>query len=92
MIIHQPGEAPDFRTRDFTPGTGGNYKYKLTPQLTVGEETLKYVGVKQRKCYFSSEKHLRFYRTYTYKNCLLDCLANITLQECICLPEYLPGK
>ncbi|KAJ9593061.1 hypothetical protein L9F63_027697, partial [Diploptera punctata] len=66
------------------------YNYKVIPQLTRASDTLRQVNIKQRSCYFSSEKYLRFFRKFTQKNCLFDCLANLTLEECKCFPRYLP--
>lgn len=39
----------------------------------------------RRKCYFDSERKLRFLKVYTQRNCELECLSNATLNSCGCV-------
>lgn len=44
----------------------------------------------RRKCYFDSERQLRFLKVYTQRNCELECLSNATLKTCGCVKFSLP--
>lgn len=44
----------------------------------------------RRRCYFESERKLRFLKVYTQRNCELECLSNATLQSCGCVKFFLP--
>ncbi len=44
----------------------------------------------RRKCYFHSERKLRFLKVYTQRNCELECLSNATLNLCGCVKFFLP--
>lgn len=39
----------------------------------------------RRKCYFDSERKLRFLKVYTQRNCELECLSNATRKACGCV-------
>lgn len=44
----------------------------------------------RRQCFFNSERKLRYLRTYTQRNCELECLANFTLAVCGCVRFSMP--
>lgn len=45
----------------------------------------------RRQCYFESERHLTYYKTYTQRNCELECFANFTIKKCNCSPFFMPS-
>ncbi|XP_037048477.1 pickpocket protein 28-like [Bradysia coprophila] len=51
---------------------------KLTPKLVV------------RQCYYGHERHLKYYKTYTQSHCESECLADYTLDQCGCVPYFMP--
>ncbi|PSN38575.1 Pickpocket protein 28, partial [Blattella germanica] len=92
LAIHNPAEVPDFAFQQYTATIGGLNTYRIYPRLTEVGTSVKGLSVEQRNCYFSHEKELTYYRTYTETNCIWDCLAITTLNTCGCLPDYIPDR
>lgn len=44
----------------------------------------------QRRCFFNSERRLRFYRVYSQSSCEVECLTNFTKIECECVKFSMP--
>lgn len=44
-----------------------------------------------RKCFYTHERQLRFFKFYTELNCESECLANFTLRECGCVTFSMPS-
>lgn len=44
----------------------------------------------RRQCFFNSERKLRYLKTYTQRNCELECLTNFTLAVCGCVKFSMP--
>lgn len=57
----------------------------LKPKFTTASQTLRKYNPNHRKCFFNSERKLRFYTIYTHNNCLHECLANYTKEICKCV-------
>lgn len=63
----------------------------VRPRIVLASNTIKHSYTpERRRCYFNSEKYLRYFRIYSKKNCEIECLANITASKCGCTPFWLP--
>lgn len=63
----------------------------VRPRVVLASDNIKTAyTAKQRRCYFNSEKKLRYFRIYSKRNCEIECLANITVAKCGCTPFWLP--
>ncbi|XP_055590908.1 pickpocket protein 28-like [Uranotaenia lowii] len=62
----------------------------ITPQLSHSTPKLKEFSSRQRRCFYNSERYLRFFRVYNLNNCLIECLVNATFKRCGCSPFFLP--
>ena len=71
---------------------GSEISFTVKPLQTESSDNLKYLKKKERECQFYDDVPLKYFKTYTQWNCKLDCLANMTIEACNCLPPYLPGK
>lgn len=62
------------------------------PELAIRCVTVSHslLNNSRRKCYFDSERKLRFLKVYTQRNCELECLSNDTLHKCGCVQFSLP--
>jgi amiloride-sensitive sodium channel len=58
------------------------------PSIIKADDDLKQVPASVRKCYFDDEKQLRFFKTYTQKNCEFECLSTVINRRCNCVPFY----
>ncbi|XP_054259726.1 pickpocket protein 28-like [Macrosteles quadrilineatus] len=62
----------------------------LTPLLLGSHPELANIPTRIRSCYFTDEKQLHFFKTYTYENCNFECTTLFTINECNCVPiEYM---
>ena len=91
MAIHDPKEAPDLLADGLIVKPNSEIFYSVKPEVTEASRDLGDLHLQYRGCHLDNENILRFYKHYTKRNCELDCLANITLDKCKCIPEYLPG-
>ncbi|KAJ4440577.1 hypothetical protein ANN_08722 [Periplaneta americana] len=91
-MLHSPVETPMIAQYGHLIGPGMEYRIIATPKITNSTRSLRFIKEKDRQCAFSSDRYLKYFRTYTQKNCVLECRANYTLQVCKCVPHYLPSK
>ncbi|KAJ9596122.1 hypothetical protein L9F63_012706 [Diploptera punctata] len=90
LLLHNPVETPKIADYGSLIAPSREYRIKIRPTITNSSRSLNYVKEAERQCVFSSQKYLKFYKTYTQKNCVLECEANYTLKVCNCVPYYLP--
>lgn len=46
----------------------------------------------ERRCYFETERQLKFFKRYSKTNCEVECLTNKTIDTCGCSLYWMPGK
>ncbi|XP_063918109.1 pickpocket protein 28-like [Zophobas morio] len=90
IIIHHPAEFPTSSTSSIYIGSIDSYFVWIKPEITLTSKDLKSLSFRRRKCYYSNERRLRFFKFYTMEYCKLECLTNYTLKLCGCVPYYFP--
>ncbi|XP_033190867.1 pickpocket protein 28 [Bombus vancouverensis nearcticus] len=90
MLLHNPVETPKIAEFAFTVTPGEETRVIIAPRILSASKSIISVPLKKRKCFFTSERKLRYYRTYTQKNCILECEANFTQKICHCVQYYMP--
>ncbi|KZC12404.1 Sodium channel protein Nach, partial [Dufourea novaeangliae] len=90
MLLHNPVETPKIAEFAFTVTPGEETRIIVTPRISTASKSIISVPQRKRKCFFTSERKLRYYRTYTQKNCVLECEANFTQKICNCVQYYMP--
>ncbi|XP_076229162.1 pickpocket protein 28 isoform X2 [Nomia melanderi] len=90
MLLHNPVETPKIAEYAFAITPGEETRILVTPQISTAMKTIINVPQKKRKCFFTSERKLLYYRTYTQRNCILECEANFTQKICQCVQYYMP--
>ncbi|PSN50939.1 hypothetical protein C0J52_08126 [Blattella germanica] len=83
-------ETPKVSEFGYIISPGKEYRVVISPTIMNASASLRGIPKNKRQCLFSNEKYLKFYRTYTQRNCALECEANYTLETCGCVPYYLP--
>ncbi|VVC95889.1 unnamed protein product [Leptidea sinapis] len=73
-------------------GPGIEARVAIKPKILDAQPALKDIDVAKRLCLFSSEKALVFYRTYTFKNCQMECEARMMLEVCKCVLYFMPNR
>ncbi|KAK4879622.1 hypothetical protein RN001_007768 [Aquatica leii] len=90
ILLHNPIETPKMADFALLIAPGLEARVVIQPKIYDASQTIRSIDIKKRMCYFSNERDLQFYRTYTQLNCKLECQANYTLRVCGCVPFYLP--
>ncbi|EZA54394.1 pickpocket protein 28 isoform X1 [Ooceraea biroi] len=90
MLLHSPVETPKIADFSFAIMPGKETRVILKPRISVANSRIIAIQQKKRKCYFTAERKLRYYRTYTQRNCVLECEANFTQEMCGCVQYYMP--
>jgi acid-sensing ion channel, other len=92
VFLHLPNEAPQTLKNYYLIPQQQSVHLSIVPKLTLMSSELRYYPVDKRRCYFNSERYLRFFKYYTQNNCESDCVANLTLSRCGCLRFHMPSK
>ncbi|CAG9771852.1 unnamed protein product [Ceutorhynchus assimilis] len=90
VMLSNPIETPKMADFGFLISPGFENRITVQPVVREATATLRDIAIEKRQCYFSNERPLQYYRTYTTRNCNLECQSNYTLQMCECIPYHLP--
>uniref|UniRef100_A0A1I8MHV5 Uncharacterized protein n=1 Tax=Musca domestica TaxID=7370 RepID=A0A1I8MHV5_MUSDO len=90
MMLHNPVDFPFIRESGLPITTGKQTVVRITTNINEPSPTLRQVAPKDRQCYYSNEKTLRYFKFYTRQNCVSECDAELVYSICGCLPYYLP--
>lgn len=92
LLLHNPVETPKMADFGFAISPGEETRIVITPRINTASLSILGIPRKKRKCFFNTERKLKYYRTYTQRNCLLECEANFTQKICDCVQYYMPSK
>lgn len=92
MTLHNPVETPKISAFGTLICPGTETQVIIKPTMDIASNQLRGIDQDKRQCFFSDERNLRFYRTYTQRNCVLECESNFTLYYCQCVMYYMPSK
>ncbi|XP_018575693.2 pickpocket protein 28 [Anoplophora glabripennis] len=90
IILSNPIETPKMADFGSLLSPGMEVRFSITPSVREAADNLRSIPIKKRQCYFSNERRLSYYRSYTQRNCNLECQSNYTYEKCYCIPYYLP--
>lgn len=91
MTIHHPAESPNMDA-SFRLPLDQIVSVAIKPKMITVSEDLKHYKPEYRRCYFSNERNLTYFNSYSQQNCLEECLTNYTIQQCGCVPFYMPSE
>lgn len=92
IFLNTPGESLKMAKHSFRVPILEEAEISIKPSLIFTAESLRHYRPSQRKCFFDSERSLRFFRFYSQHNCEVECLANFTLKECGCVKFSMPSN
>lgn len=92
MNLHNSVESPKMSAFAVLITPGLEARVVVEPTLWTTTQQFQGIPARQRNCVFAVEKNLSFYRTYTQRNCALECEAKFTLEACNCVLYYMPSK
>lgn len=90
VLVHNPAELPKVSNYGFVVTAGREARIPIEPVYEDALPTIRSIKKSVRRCLFSDENDLAYYRTYSRKNCELECEAKLLLRECSCVLYYLP--
>ncbi|XP_063918108.1 pickpocket protein 28-like [Zophobas morio] len=90
VILHHPAEIPTLVKRPIYIEKRGSYDIGVKPEMTFTSNDLKLYAPRRRKCFYSYERQLHFFKIYSEELCKIECLANYTVHFCGCVPSYMP--
>lgn len=67
-------------------------KFNIVPQVTITDPVLKRISIQTRKCLFSQESSLEYFKHYTFTNCELECISKQSRDICNCVEFWIPSK
>ena len=90
ISVHNPGEVPRTSDQYFRVSWNQEVTATVVPTMIETAESLRNYPPDIRQCFFNQERSLSFFKTYTQKNCELECLTNFTLNRCSCVKFSMP--
>ncbi|XP_034102297.2 pickpocket protein 28 [Drosophila albomicans] len=90
VLVHNPAELPKVSNYGFIVTSGREARIVIDPVYEDATPSIRSIKKSVRRCLFSDENDLTYYRTYSRKNCELECEAKLLLRDCSCVLYYLP--
>lgn len=92
MISHTPGRIPSPSQEYFRVPFNQVVVASIQPAMITTSESVKKYNSGRRECFFSFERRLKYFKTYSQMNCKLECLTNETLTLCDCVNFFMPSR
>jgi acid-sensing ion channel, other len=92
IIIHNNDEFPSYSGSQLFEMKHTYQDVRILPELNLIDEKVKAMSVRRRQCYLPQEKQLKYFKVYTKKNCEQECLAELMMKTCSCVPFYVISK
>lgn len=91
IIVHSPNEIAINHVQSEINGFmyGAFMEILIDVDVIYADDDIRTIDVHRRKCFFEDERPLRFFKSYTYKNCQLECWFNISIEDNKCAPYFL---
>lgn len=90
IFFHLPHEYPNrFHAYKYIESSGSKRIF-LTAEYYDSDPEMRKFPPENRECYFEGERHLKFFKSYTQKQCHYECLTNFTLSQCGCVKFSMP--
>ncbi|XP_029404443.2 pickpocket protein 28 [Bactrocera dorsalis] len=90
ILVHNPAELPRVTNYGFLVTAGREARIPIEPIYENAVPGIRSIRKEKRRCLFSDEGDLTYYRTYSRRNCEIECEAKILIDKCDCVLYYLP--
>lgn len=90
MSVNMPSEIKEGKGNQLID-LSENFEITIEAEIVRFSKSLRRYKPSRRKCFFNSERSLRFYKTYTLDNCRYECMANFTRKKCGCVKLDMPS-
>ena len=61
-------------------------EFLIIPEIVMVDETFENLDFNYRNCYLDNERKLKFFKTYSQRNCEIECLSEKLFKSCDCIP------
>lgn len=92
VYLHRNDEIKKVFDRPIEVEIGKKIGIYLSPRVTSATPEVRNYAPKLRRCFFNSERNLKYFKTYTRDNCENECLMNSVEKECGCVKFSMPSK
>ncbi|KAJ8943545.1 hypothetical protein NQ318_023056 [Aromia moschata] len=92
VVLHKAVRFPTVQQHYFRVPLRKSVIVAISPTQLITSDNVKAYSVAKRRCYFQSEKRLKYFKHYTQYNCKLECLTKLTLKKCGCVAFYMPNN
>lgn len=89
--LHRPGEIRQAFARPIEAEIGRKVIVYIEPKVIIASPDVRKYDPNLRRCYFNSERKLKFFRVYTRSNCEHECLSEFVKNECGCVKFVMPS-
>lgn len=90
--VTHPARIPRPKQQFFKIPLDRAVEARISPEITTTSNAVKKYSPTKRNCYFTTERFLRYFNTYTQQNCQIECKVNYTIHQCGCVNFYMPSK
>ncbi|XP_017860767.1 PREDICTED: pickpocket protein 28 [Drosophila arizonae] len=90
VLLYNSIDQPRLKESGLPIMLGHETNYRIVPNSYEAVPSIRNIDRMTRKCIFSDEQKLLFYKYYTRRNCEAECDAIYFLRLCDCIPYYLP--
>ncbi|KAL1497371.1 hypothetical protein ABEB36_008352 [Hypothenemus hampei] len=92
VVLHSPHRFPTVNSHYFRIPLKKSVSAAISPaQLKTSDDVLQY-SIRKRKCFFQTDKKLKYFSKYSQNNCRLECFLNLTMDMCGCVEFFMPSK
>ncbi|KAJ9579993.1 hypothetical protein L9F63_004376, partial [Diploptera punctata] len=89
VMLHRSSQFPEIGKKTFVPEEENcSFHIEITPSMTESSLGVRALSIAQRKCLFPDEANLKYFRTYTEENCLMECRLDYMEKMCGCHPYF----
>lgn len=85
LILTEPGDDLKMSRRYIRLLPSQFTIIEVLPELKSTRDEVRHFKPSQRKCFYSDERYLRYFKIYSQINCEEECLSNFTKNECGCV-------
>lgn len=90
VLLHNPIETPKIADFGFILSPNTENRVVVAPKLSDASHLIRRVDKRVRQCLFANEGNLSYFRTYTKKNCQMECESRLTEESCGCVQYFMP--
>lgn len=90
ILLHNPTETPQIKELGLILETGHESKFRISTDKIDASPEIRGIKPELRQCLFTQEGNLLYFRTYSKRNCEMECEAARYIEQCKCIMHYMP--